>query len=45
MKIRLTSTSFLLPNNKNWEIIEDLKNIRFAKFSKYGGGLIGGMVY
>jgi len=32
MKIRLTSTSFLLPNNKNWKIIEDLKNIRFAKF-------------
>jgi hypothetical protein len=32
MKISLNSTSFLLPQNKNWEILEKLEQINFNDY-------------
>ena len=39
MNIQLSSTSFLLPNNKNWEILEKMKNISFAEYGDIVGTL------
>ena len=39
MNIKLSSTSFLLPNNKNWEILEKMKNISFAEYGDIIGAL------
>ena len=35
MKIKLSSTSFLLPNNKSWEFLEKNKNINFGEYGDF----------
>ena len=35
MKIELSSTSYLLPNNKNWELLEKLSNINFNDYGNF----------
>ena len=32
MKIKLSSTSFLLPKNKSWEHLSNLKDISFSEY-------------
>jgi FkbH-like protein len=39
MNIKLSSTSFLLPNNKNWEILGKMKNISFSGYGDIVGTL------
>ena len=35
MKIKLSSTSFLLPNNKSWEFLEKNQNINFGEYGDF----------
>jgi FkbH-like protein len=35
MKIELSSTSYLLPNNKSWELLEKLSNINFNDYGNF----------
>ena len=39
MHIKLSSTSFLLPKNKNWEILGKIENINFAEYGDIVGTL------